>query len=121
MTRLRELQATTRRRYAKAFKADIVAQCQMAGASVARIARSHDLNANMVHRWIRELTGQMPIVPDNPSTTPAFVALPLPTAASAASGAPIEIKMPHASGTIVVHCPAEQASACAFLLKEWLA
>ena len=67
MTRLRELQATTRRRYAKAFKADIVAQCQMAGASVARIARSHDLNANMVHRWIRELTVQMPIVSNNPS------------------------------------------------------
>ena len=110
MTRLRELQATTRRRYAKAFKADIVAQCQMAGASVARIARSHDLNANMVHRWIRELTGQMPIVPDNPSTTPAFVALPLPTAASTASGAPIEIKIPHASGTIVVHCPANRSA-----------
>lgn len=44
----RELQTAAQLRYAKAFKADIVARYQMAGASVARIAHSHNLNANMV-------------------------------------------------------------------------
>ena len=47
MTLPSEFSATVqRRRYAKAFKADIVAQCQIAGTSVARIARHHNLNAN---------------------------------------------------------------------------
>lgn len=42
----------TRRRFSREFKAQIVAQCQQPGVSVARIALDNDLNANLVRRWI---------------------------------------------------------------------
>jgi transposase-like protein len=42
-----------RRRFSKAFKAKIVADCQQPGASVAGVALANGLNANMVHRWRR--------------------------------------------------------------------
>ena len=43
-----------RRRYSPEFKARVVDACNRPGTSVAAIARLHDINDNMVHRWIRE-------------------------------------------------------------------
>lgn len=120
MTQISEPQATVQRRsYSKAFKADIVSQCQAADASVARVARNHSLNANMVHRWIRELddSGKTHgLVPTEPSFVP--VALTLPARASVDSS--IEISIPRPSGSVVVRCLPEQVSECATLLREWL-
>lgn len=120
MTQISEPQAKAQRRsYSKAFKADIVSQCQAADASVARIARNHGLNANMVHRWIRELdhpcTGHN-LVPAEPGFVP--VALTVPAMASVQS--PIEISIPRPNGSVVVRCLPEQVSECATLLREWL-
>lgn len=42
---------TTRRRYGKALKAQVLAECDAAGASVAKVAMVHGINANIVHRW----------------------------------------------------------------------
>ena len=43
-----------RRSYTKAFKRRVVAETLAAGASVAAVARRHDLNANMVFMWRRD-------------------------------------------------------------------
>lgn len=43
-----------RRSYSKAFKCRVVAETFEAGASVAGVARSHGLNANMVFLWRRD-------------------------------------------------------------------
>jgi transposase len=43
-----------RRRYSPEFKAQVVDACNHPGTSVATIARQHDINDNIVHRWIRE-------------------------------------------------------------------
>ena len=43
-----------RRRYSREFKAKIVETCKQPGTSVAAIARMHDINDNIVHRWLRE-------------------------------------------------------------------
>ena len=40
-----------RRSYSKAFKRRVVAETLEPGASVAGVARRHDLNANMVFMW----------------------------------------------------------------------
>lgn len=40
-----------RRRYSAEFKAQVVAQCDAPGASVAKVAMSHGINANVVHGW----------------------------------------------------------------------
>ena len=43
----------TRRSYSKSFKAQVIQECAQRGASIASIALSHSLNANLVHKWIR--------------------------------------------------------------------
>ncbi len=46
-----------RRSYSKSFKAQIVQECVQPGASIATVALSHSLNANLVHRiWIHPFT-----------------------------------------------------------------
>ena len=40
-----------RRRYSAEFKAQEVAQCDAPGTSVAKVAMSHGINANVVHGW----------------------------------------------------------------------
>lgn len=40
----------TRRSYSAAFKAQVLAECQHPGASVAAIAHAHGINANLVHK-----------------------------------------------------------------------
>lgn len=42
-----------RRSYSKSFKAQIIQECAQPGASIASVALSHSLNANLVHKWIR--------------------------------------------------------------------
>jgi transposase-like protein len=42
------------RQFSPSFKAQIVAACQQPGASVARVSQAHAINANIVHRWLRE-------------------------------------------------------------------
>ena len=49
-----------RRRFTAEFKAMIVEACQQPGASVAGIALEHALNANLVHKWIREARRSAP-------------------------------------------------------------
>jgi transposase-like protein len=36
------------------FKDQIVASCLQVGVSVTAIARAHDLNPSLVHRWVRD-------------------------------------------------------------------
>ena len=47
----------TRKRYSKELKAQILAESDVAGASVAKVAMAHGINANIVHRW-RKLARQ---------------------------------------------------------------
>jgi transposase len=41
----------TRRRYSQEFKAQVLAECDARGASVAKVAMSHGINTNIVHGW----------------------------------------------------------------------
>ena len=40
-----------RRRYSKVLKAEVMAECDAPGASVAKVAMSRGIDANVVHRW----------------------------------------------------------------------
>lgn len=42
-----------RRRYGAELKAKILAECDAPGASVAKVAMSHGINANIVHGWCK--------------------------------------------------------------------
>lgn len=40
-----------RRQYSEELKAEVLAECDVPGASVAKVAMSRGINANVVHRW----------------------------------------------------------------------
>lgn len=40
-----------RRRYGEEIKAQVMRECDVPGASVAKVAMAHGINANIVHRW----------------------------------------------------------------------
>ena len=60
-----------RRRYGAELKAQILAECEAPGASVAKVAMSHGINANIVHGW-RKLARDRVV---RPGATTAFVPL----------------------------------------------
>jgi transposase len=41
----------SRRRYGRDFKAQVMAECDVPGASVAKVAMTHGINTNVVHSW----------------------------------------------------------------------
>lgn len=48
-----EAQNKPRRRHSAELKQQILAECAQPGASVASVALSHGINANVVHKWRR--------------------------------------------------------------------
>ena len=44
----------THRTYTREFKAELVAACQVPGTSIAAMAGAHAMNANVLHRWLKE-------------------------------------------------------------------
>lgn len=103
------------RAYPAEFKAKLVAEAERPGASVAKVALAHGLNANMLHTWRREVRGTAGAAP---AARPEFVALPVATAPTAA--APIRIELRHGSTSVAVSWPTEAADACAAWLRELL-
>ncbi|WP_375136356.1 IS66-like element accessory protein TnpA [Azohydromonas australica] len=72
----------TRRRYSAAMKAQVMAECDAPGASVAKVAMAHGINANVVHRW-RQLAREDGAERSRPAPAPpadidGFVPVPLP-------------------------------------------
>ena len=79
---------TERRTYSREYKFEVIEECSVPGASVAAVALSHKLNANLVRRWIvRHRKGQLV---GEPSATLLPVVLSAPTAR--ASGRPPRAK-----------------------------
>ena len=50
---------TPRRQHERSFKAELVRQCLLPGASVAAIALAGGVNANMLFKWRRDHLGSM--------------------------------------------------------------
>ena len=75
------------RTYTPEFKAQLVAACQQPGVSIAALAGQHGMNANVLHRWLKEhaQSARHQLNPASPlpvriATSPpaGFVPLPLP-------------------------------------------
>lgn len=105
------------RAYPAEFKARLVAESEQPGASVAKVALAHGLNANMLHTWRREARGRG----GSPGRSTEFVPLSLPMAAPVPStGAAIRIELRHGATSIAVAWPVEAADACAAWVRELL-
>lgn len=90
-----------RRRYSAGFKAQIIAECDHPGASVAGVAIRHSLNPNMVQKW--RLAHRRASQDD-------FLRLPSPLspgsqAAPADDPAMVRMEVPTPSGRMIVHWP----------------
>jgi transposase len=114
----RSTQAPKRRVYRPQFKLQVVAACAQRGASIAAVAMQHGINANIVHRWLREHRQGLLV---NPAQTFVPVILSADTqAATAQPSADIRVEVKRANTSIVVHWPLAGGAACAQWLRECL-
>lgn len=111
---MNEARKKTRRRHSAELKQQILAECAEPGASVAGIALSHGINANVVHKWRREAGGALPAL-----QAPAFVPVPLPPAACAPSP-DIRLELRRGATSVSVNWPLEAAEQCAVWMRELL-
>lgn len=103
-----------RRRYTPEFRLSVVKDCDIPGNSIAEVARKHQLNANLVHRWRRDFQrSQAPHQDD-------FVALPVLTTPAVQIGANLTIKVELLSpaSPIVLHWPLSEARQLAHWLRQ---
>jgi transposase len=80
------------RTYTPEFKGQLVAACQQPGVSIAALAGQHGMNANVLHRWLKE-HAQSARHQLNPA-----IALPARIATSPPAGfVPLPLRLPAAS------------------------
>ncbi|MBT2298151.1 transposase [Pseudomonas fluorescens] len=105
-----------RRSYSKSFKAQVIAECAQADTSIANVALTHNLNANLVHKWIRVHAQK------NLALQTAFIPVKAlsSTAAPQVLPATIRIEVPHLKGVVVMSWPAENAATCSAFLLDLL-
>jgi transposase len=108
------------RQHPAALRQQVLMECARPGASVARVAQSHGLNANMVHAWrLQERIASAAQNASTPAPAPQFIAMPLPP--SAAGALPdIRIELRRGATTVSIIWPGQAAGECAAWLREWL-
>lgn len=108
-------QVARRRRYSQELKDAVLAQCDEAGASVARVAMEHGINANIVHSWRKRARGEE-VVPR--PVHEQFVPLAFPSTMTA--GAIVEVEVQHGATLLKVRWPLEGAADLARWTREVL-
>ena len=111
-----------RRFYSPELKAEVMRECRQSGASVAGVALAHGINANIVHRWLRESGRSAPLTE---APAPAFVPITLEESAPSVPCAPpakqdIHIQTERRAGSVTVSWLLEASASCAAWLREWL-
>jgi transposase len=113
----------TRRRHGDELKAKVLIECEEPGASVAAVAQSHSLNANLVHKWRRQRRpppGTNDAKAVDEKVAGAFVALQLPAPPTAHPAPDIRIELRRGATTISIAWPGQAAGECAAWLGQWL-
>lgn len=114
-----------RQRYSAELKAQIMAECGAVGASVARVAMAHGINANVVHRW-RQLAREGGARRPPPSMTPvtpaaaSFVPVVISEASKPAQFSDIRIELRRGATAMTITWPTQAAADCAIWLRELL-
>jgi transposase len=128
-------QGLKRRRHDARLKTAVIAECREPGASVAAVAQTYGLNANLVRKWLvgrglKRCGLQDPRLAGDanamtaPIKVPAvpFVAVqlpaPAPTERPCEIDEVIQVELTRADAKLIVRWPASQASGCASWLGE---
>lgn len=101
-----------RRRFEPAFKAMIIELCQQPESSIASVAQAHQLNPNLVHKWLYRARKKGEI-----TTYPGFVPIPmasvmptqLDTVPVSATAQPVNIVIDSKVGKINLSLSAEDS------------
>jgi transposase len=112
--------AAPRRRHGAERKAQVLAECDEPGASVAAVAQSHGLNANLVHKWRRQQRARPLEATTDVKGADAFVPLALPSPQAPVAMPEIRIELRRGTTTINMAWPGAAATECAAWLREWL-
>lgn len=105
-----------RRRYSLELKEQILAECAAPGASVAKVALSHGINANIVHGWRKLARQAQPVEAPSPHFVPVTVAAALPVPEPRG----IEVELRRGAATIRLTWPLGASGDLANWLRELL-
>ena len=132
VTTILDNQAGPRRRrrlHSDEFKARAVASCMQPGVSMAAVAMTHGVNANLLRRWVREAEMKPPArelcqataqQAQAPRRETLFVPVSLPASAAPTALADIRIELQRGATAVTVTWPASAASECAAWMRELL-
>jgi transposase len=108
-----------RRTYDETLKAQVLAECAAPGTSVAKVALTHGINANVVHRWRQLVREGKPSVP---AISSGFV--PVSLAAAPASepiaSAGIQVELRRGAIAMTINWPTSAAAEFAAWTRELL-
>lgn len=112
-----------RRLHSDEFKADAVATCMQPGVSMASVAMSYGINANLLRHWVKaaetradSVASRKPRLPaPKASEAAAFVPLALPGPKPSSE---VRVELRRGATTILVAWPAEAAAECAAWMSE---
>ncbi|HYO88410.1 MAG TPA: transposase [Candidatus Limnocylindrales bacterium] len=117
-----------RRIHSAQFKTQVMQACRQPGVSVASVALSHGLNANLVRRWLSgrdtgcgnavALEAAQAVQRAAAGVAATFV--PVQLGAADPTPRDIRLELRRGAATIVVNWPAREAAACGSWLREWL-
>ena len=131
-----------RRVHGAEFKAQVLAECERAGASVAAVALAHGLNVNLLRKWLvgrgikrtglaapRAVTRKSAGTDDASTSSLQFIPVqitPAPVVASADEPELVEpplaeeihVELTRGATQLCVRWPSAQATACAAWLRE---
>jgi transposase len=112
--------AAPRRRHGAELKTQVLAACDGPAASVAAVAQSHGLNANLVHKWRRQRRARSLEATAADAKLPgAFIPLALPPQVSPVA-TDIRIELRRGATTVAIAWPGAAAAECAAWLGQWL-
>jgi transposase len=107
-----------RRRYSGELKAQILAECAAPGASVAKVALLHGINANIVHGWRKQSrNAEAPPAMIRQEFVPVTVAATVPAHGDERG---IEVELRRGAVTIKLMWPMSAAAELAAWTRELL-
>lgn len=121
---MEEAKRAPRRRHGAELRSQVLAECAQPGASVARIAMAHGLNANLVHKWRRAgaAADLAPTTVMSPVKNNAdeFVALSLAQPSMPQPAGDIRIELRRGATLMNISWPSQAGGECARWLRDWL-
>jgi len=120
---MEEAKRSSRRPHSAELKTRVLAECLQQGASVAKVAMTHGLNANLVHKWRRgteAATARPAMRALAQEGAGAFIALAMPAQAVAAAAPDIRIELRRGATTMAITWPTSASADCASWMRELL-